>query len=105
MTLYNPPLASSPLRRSPISMFVPCPRCQQQNYPNATQCAYCGTPLSPSMVGSAGPQQPPGVQGFGGTGAPGFAAGSTGPGAGGETPMTSASQPQVGQLIDKKYRV
>ena len=86
-------------------MFVPCPRCQQQNYPNATQCAYCGTPLSPSMIGSAGPgpQQPP--QGFGGTGAPGFAAGSTGPGAAGETPMTSASQPQVGQLIDRKYRV
>ena len=79
-------------------MFVPCPRCNQQNYPNATQCAYCGTPLSPSMIGG---QAPPA---FPSTGSPGFASGSTGGGAGPITGAT-ASQPQVGQLIDRKYQV
>jgi len=80
-------------------MYVACPRCSQQNYPNATQCAYCGAPLGPSHV----PSQVPG--GFAATNAPGFA-GGTGSGAGpGEVTGVAASQPQVGQLIDRKYRV
>jgi serine/threonine-protein kinase len=79
--------------------YVTCPRCQQQNYPNATQCAYCGTPLSPSMIG-ASPQAP----GFS-TGTPGFAPGpTTGAGQGGVV-SGGTTQPQVGQLIDRKYRV
>ncbi len=81
-------------------MFVSCPRCSQQNYPNATQCAYCGTALSPSLAGGP-PQQP----GFGNTGAPGFAGGATTGAGGGPGSAAVASQPQVGQLIDGKYRV
>jgi serine/threonine protein kinase len=79
------------------SMYVPCPRCSQQNYPNATQCAYCGAPLGPSQA-----QQAPG--GFAATNAPGFA-GGTGPGAGADVAGAGTSQPQVGQLIDRKYQV
>jgi serine/threonine-protein kinase len=77
-------------------MFVSCPRCSQQNYNTATQCAYCGAPLG------APPQGVP--AGFASTNAPGFAGGTTGGGAG-ATSGAIASQPQVGQLIDKKYRV
>lgn len=75
-------------------MYVACPRCSQQNYSTATQCAYCGSPLS------AGP-----VQGFSQTNAPGFAGGTTGGGQGPESPGATAGQPQVGQLIDRKYKV
>ncbi len=76
-------------------MYVPCPRCSQQNFNTATQCAYCGTPLG----------APPGIPaGFASTNAPGFAGGTTGGGPGTSGGVVS-SQPQVGQLIDKKYRV
>ncbi len=78
-------------------MYVACPRCSQQNYQTATQCAYCGSPLT------APPQQP--VQGFQ-TNAPGFAAGAV---TGGGTPSGEnqgmSAQPQVGQMIDRKYKV
>jgi serine/threonine-protein kinase len=77
-------------------MFVSCPRCSQQNYNTATQCAYCGAPLQPP------PQGVP--AGFASTNAPGFAGGTTGGGAGAIS-GAAASQPQVGQLIDRKYRV
>jgi serine/threonine-protein kinase len=73
-------------------MYVACPRCGQQNYNTATQCAYCGSGLA------AAPQ------GFAQTNAPGFSAGATGPGPGQEA-GPGASQPQVGQIIDRKYRV
>jgi serine/threonine-protein kinase len=77
-------------------MFVSCPRCSQQNYENATQCAYCGAPLAPPPQGMPA--------GFASTNAPGFAGGTTGGGPG-TAGGGAASQPQVGQLIDKKYRV
>lgn len=77
-------------------MYVACPRCNQQNYSTATQCAYCGNPLA-SQAG----QQP-----FAQTNAPGFSSGSTGPGQGEVTADPSlAGQPRVGQLIDRKYKV
>ncbi len=77
-------------------MYVPCPRCGQQNYNTATQCAYCASPLAAA----------PAPQGFAQTNAPGFAAGATtgGGGAGGGS-GPGTSQPQVGQLIDRKYRI
>jgi serine/threonine protein kinase len=81
-------------------MFVSCPRCSQQNYANATQCAYCGAPLAPSQ-GGPGAGVP---AGFAATNAPGFA-GGTGPGAGPSVAGAGTTQPQVGQLIDRKYRV
>ena len=43
-----------------VSMFVACPRCSQQNYANATQCAYCGAPLGPSQVPAPHPAAPDG---------------------------------------------
>ncbi|MBI2396128.1 MAG: protein kinase [Deltaproteobacteria bacterium] len=81
-------------------MYVACPRCHQQNYSTATQCAYCGSPLT-------APAAPPGVpHGFASTNAPGFAAGPvTGGGAGPEVAGQASGQPQVGQLIDRKYKV
>jgi len=75
-------------------MYVTCPRCSQQNYDTATQCAYCGTPLA---------APPPPAPGFGNTGAPGFA-GATGAGQGPRT-EGAAAQPHIGQIIDRKYRV
>jgi serine/threonine protein kinase len=75
-------------------MYVACPRCHQNNYATATQCAYCGSPLAPTG------QTP----GFAQTNAPGFSAGSTGPGAG-DTSGAASGQPQIGSLIDRKYRV
>ncbi len=75
-------------------MYVACPRCHQNNYSTATQCAYCGSPLAPTG------QTP----GFAQTNAPGFSAGSTGGGPG-DASGVSSGQPQVGQLIDRKYRV
>ncbi len=84
-------------------MFVSCPRCSQQNYDTATQCAYCGAPLgAPPPAPQGYGQGMPG--GFASTNAPGFAGGTTGGGAGAPGGGVS-SQPQVGQLIDKKYRV
>ncbi len=76
-------------------MYVPCPRCGQQNYATATQCAYCASPLTPA------PQNP---QGFAQTNAPGFAGGVTG-GGGGPGGGGVAGQIQVGQIIDRKYKV
>ncbi|MFI5302983.1 MAG: hypothetical protein ACHREM_33245, partial [Polyangiales bacterium] len=55
-------------------MYVQCPRCNGQNYDNATQCAHCGTPLSPTGAGAQPPPPPP----FGNTNAPGFAGTSSG---------------------------
>src|SRR5690349_13314415 len=77
-------------------MYVACPRCNQQNYSTATQCAYCGSPLTAS-------QAP--VQGFAQTNAPGFAAGAVTGGGSGDASGASMGQPQVGQLIDRKYKV
>ncbi|MGZ3417805.1 MAG: protein kinase domain-containing protein [Polyangiales bacterium] len=79
-------------------MYVSCPRCSQQNYSTATQCAYCGSALSPTGAQQGVPQ------GFAQTNAPGFAAGSTGGGPG-DGSGAASSQPQVGQLIDRKYKV
>jgi len=76
-------------------MYVPCPRCGQQNYATATPCAYCATPLTPA---------PQPAQAFAPTNAPGFAGGVTGGGAG-IGGGGSAGQPQIGQLIDRKYRI
>lgn len=76
-------------------MYVACPRCNQQNYSTATQCAYCGSALT----------APAGPPGFAQTNAPGFASGATtGPGAG-EATQNTTGQPQIGELIDRKYRV
>ena len=76
-------------------MYVACPRCSQQNYATATQCAYCASPLTPA------PQSP---QGFAQTNAPGFAGGVTG-GGGGAPGGGVAGQITVGQIIDRKYKV
>lgn len=35
-------------------MFASCPRCSQQNYNTATQCAYCGAPLASQVRASLG---------------------------------------------------
>jgi serine/threonine protein kinase len=78
-------------------MYVACPRCNQQNYSTATQCAYCGSPLTAAA--------PAPVQGFAQTNAPGFAAGAVTGGGAGDTGGSSLGQPQVGQLIDRKYKV
>lgn len=75
-------------------MYVTCPRCSQQNYATATQCAYCASPLTPA---------PQPAQAFAQTNAPGFAGGVTGGGGAGGGGTTG--QPQIGQLIDRKYRI
>ena len=81
-------------------MYVSCPKCGQQNYSTATQCAYCGSGLAATGAGQGLPQ------GFAQTNAPGFASGATtGGGHGDPSSGGTSSQPQVGQLIDRKYRV
>jgi serine/threonine-protein kinase len=77
-------------------MYVACPRCNQQNYSTATQCAYCGSALTAA---------PAPVQGFAQTNAPGFAAGAVTGGGAGDASGATMGQPQVGQLIDRKYKV
>jgi len=78
-------------------MYVACPRCHQQNYNTATQCAYCGSPLTQAA--------PAATPGFAQTNAPGFAAGAVTGGGAGEASGATMGQPQVGQLIDRKYKV